>query len=738
MNISSKFMLSALSLSMLTAVGHAAERQSLRDNPTINNLIAEQQALPGSVSMNAKQLAGLNSNDDSLQVRKSYQNDNGSVTKRYQQFYKGIPVIGDDVIITRKNSGEFSFAHGAVLSDIALDVPSVKPGITSAEALSIGKNSQAFNAQGKTSRAPTHYENEQSDLVIWQGNDGVAKLVYSVSYVSHGDAPSRPQMFVDAKTGDVLHSYENLQTADATGPGGNQKTGKYFYGTDFDPMNVAQSGDTCTMSNADVDTVNMNNSQYGGSIHSFTCPENTVKEINGAYSPLNDGHFFGGVVFNMYSDWFNAAPLTQKLRVRVHYGNSYENAFWDGQQMTFGDGASTFYPLVSLDVMAHEVSHGFTEQNSGLVYSGKSGGLNEAFSDMAGEAAEYYMNGTNDFLVGEQIFKSNGALRYMNNPPQDGSSIGHQDDFYSGMDVHHSSGVYNKAFYLLATTSGWDTKKAFEVYTRANQNYWTANTNWNNAGDGVLDSACDLGYDVNDVDATLQAVGISSSVSPGRDCGQDPDPDPEPGNELENGVPETGLSASTGDDIVYTMEVPNGASNISFDISGGTGDADLYVRKGAAPTDSTYDCRPYRNGNSESCSGNGGGTYYVRVKAYSSFSGVTLVGSYDDGTDPGTPPIDETYNNVSVNQGAWARYSQDLNGDYSSLTVTITGGSGDADLYVRHGSQPTTSSYDCRPYRWGNEETCTINAPQSGTWHIGLRGYSSASGVTLTVEATPQ
>ena len=224
--------------------------------------------------------------------------------------------------------------------------------------------------------------------------------------------------------------------------------------------------------------------------------------------------------------------------------------------------------------------------------------------------------------------------------------------------------------------------------------------------------------------------------------GSTPDPDPPGDNVLENGVAETGLSASQGNDIMYTMEVPAGASNISFDISGGTGDADLYVRKGAAPTDSTYDCRPYKNGNNESCSGNGEGTYYVRIKAYSSFSGLILVGSYDDETvpepDPVTPPIDETYSNVSVAQGAWARYSQDLNGDYSSLTVTITGGSGDADLYLRHGSQPTTSNYDCRPYKWGNEEICTINAPQSGTWHIGLRGYSASSGITLTVKASPQ
>ena len=127
----------------------------------------------------------------------------------------------------------------------------------------------------------------------------------------------------------------------------------------------------------------------------------------------------------MYSGWYNTAPISQKLRMRVHYSNNYENAFWDGSQMTFGDGASTFYPLVSLDVSSHEVSHGFTEQNSGLRYAGQSGGINEAFSDMAGEAAEYFMKGSNDWLVGADIFKqAEGSLRYMEDPTRDGRSIG--------------------------------------------------------------------------------------------------------------------------------------------------------------------------------------------------------------------------------------------------------------------------------------------------------------------------
>lgn len=214
-----------------------------------------------------------------------------------------------------------------------------------------------------------------------------------------------------------------------------------------------------------------------------------------------------------------------------------------------------------------------------------------------------------------------------------------------------------------------------------------------------------------------------------------PPPPPPPPNELQNGVAVSGLSASTGSDITYIMNVPPGATNISFNMTGGSGDADLYTQFGSAPTDSSYDCRPYSNGNNETCTGSqSGGTYYVRVKAYSSFSGVSLTGSYtNEGTGP--TPIDTTISDISVSRRAWQRYTLDLTGGYSDLVVSISGGSGDADLYVRHGAQSTTSSYDCRPYKYGNEEVCTFSSPESGTWHIDIRGYTAASGVSLNIKA---
>jgi len=211
---------------------------------------------------------------------------------------------------------------------------------------------------------------------------------------------------------------------------------------------------------------------------------------------------------------------------------------------------------------------------------------------------------------------------------------------------------------------------------------------------------------------------------------------------LENGVVKTDLSATTGNELVFTMEVPVGATDINFATTGGNGDADLYVKFGSAPTDSTYDCRPYKSGNVESCaSTQAGGTYYVRLKAYSDFSGVNLTASYTEpSTGGGTTiePIDTTVNNITVSRRAWTRYSVELADGYSDLMVSLAGGSGDADLYVPHGKQSTSSTYDCRPYKNGNNETCNFTTPAKGTWYIDIYGYSAASGVTLNVKATPQ
>ena len=130
--------------------------------------------------------------------------------------------------------------------------------------------------------------------------------------------------------------------------------------------------------------------------------------------------------------------------------------FGNGSQMTYGDGNASWNPLVSLDIVGHEVSHGVTEYSAGLVYSYESGALNESFSDIFGEAIENFATGSNDWLMGEDIGVNPGsALRSMADPPIKGDP-----DTYLGTNwrfdsadnggVHTNSGVQNKWFYLMA------------------------------------------------------------------------------------------------------------------------------------------------------------------------------------------------------------------------------------------------------------------------------------------------
>ena len=641
---------------------------------------------------------------------------------RQQQMYQGVPVYGRSIAVVQDAQGNALRATGELMQQGQQQI-SVRPRLNAARAIA------ALKAHAHTALvAGATMENARADLFVYPQEGAAPRLVYRVSYFVNGANPTRPTAIVDANTGAVIKSWNGLTDASANGPGGNQKTGQYIYGTDYAALDVTQSGSTCTLQNANVKTYNLNHASSGGSVVSFTCPTSNTDAINGAYSPVNDAHHFGGVVHDMYQSYTGAPPLSIQLLMKVHYQSNYENAFWDGSAMYFGDGASTFYPLVSLDVTSHEISHGYTEQNSGLEYSGQSGGMNEAYSDIAGEAAEYFDRGSADFLVGADIVKASAgigdALRYMCNPPQDGGSIDNAADYTSSLDVHYSSGVYNKSFCLLAKTTGWDVKKAFQVYALANKVYWTATSTFNSGACGVESAATDLGYDKNAVIAAFNGVGVTCPGSGGGGGGGT--------TELQNNVGVTGVSGASGADNDYFITVPTGASNLVMSISGGTGDADLYTKFGSAPTTSSYDCRPYKSGNSESCSvaSPAAGKYYIKVHGYSSYSGVTVKASYSTGGGGGGSS--DSVSLPTVSTGNWsATYSETVQAGHTA-TFAISGGSGDADLYVRAGAEPTTSSYSCRPYKTGNSESCTFKPSTTTTYYIKVRAYQTFSGVTLT------
>lgn len=458
-------------------------------------------------------------------LRTSIRSDSkGNEHTRYLQLYKGIPVWGEQITTHENSKGTLrasGFSIKGLDESLVAEVAGTKTRLLIDDAVEIVKESKGHDL------AVWETRNIQKELVIYLHQNLTPRKAYVVSYFAEPTllgssvdnakplTPTRPFFIIDAEDGTIIKEWEGLTHAEiGTGPGGNEKTGRYEYGTDYGFLDVQQVGDTCTMENDNVKTVNLNHERSGTDAYSYACPRNTIKEINGAFSPLNDAHYFGGVVFNMYQDWLGVAPLSFQLVMRVHYSTGYDNAFWDGSAMTFGDGANYFYPLVDLNVSSHEVSHGFTEQNSNLIYRGQSGGMNEAFSDIAGEAAEQYWRGSVDWLVGADIAKQGEALRYFEDPTRDGRSIAHARNYYDDIDVHLSSGVYNRAFFLLANTQGWTVQKAFEIFAYANMNYWGPSETFATGACGVIESANDLGYNFIDVDAAFQVVGV--------DCGHLP------------------------------------------------------------------------------------------------------------------------------------------------------------------------------------------------------------------------
>lgn len=212
------------------------------------------------------------------------------------------------------------------------------------------------------------------------------------------------------------------------------------------------------------------------------------------------------------------------------------------------------------------------------------------------------------------------------------------------------------------------------------------------------------------------------------------------GNVLQNGVAVTGLAATTGNSLVYTLSVPAGATNLTFVTSGGSGDGDLYVKFGSAPTTSSYDCRSWNSGNGESCAITTAqaGTYYVMVYAYSGFSGLSLTGSYSIGGGGTALTNGVAVTGLTATSGNWtSTYTLVVPAGATNLSFAISGGTGDADLYVKLGGAPSTTSYTCRPYLSGNSETCSWTAPTAGTYYVAVRAYSTFSGVALMPKYTP-
>lgn len=481
---------------------------------------------------------------------------NGTEHVRFQRTYRGLPVIGGDFVLHSRNGR----AVGVSQSLKTTARPALLPHLTVDRAI--------VEAGARFGTGFTGVPNAR--LVVYALGAAPA-LAYEVTYsgVKADQTPTEMHYFVDARTGHILNQWDRVHTAVPGPDGGSACAGA---------VTATGTGKTLLSGDVALDTVrcgsgyqlrdpvrgggyvsNMGMRTIGlGSIMVDTDNVWGTGALSSAQTVAADAHYGVARTWDYFRTMHGRAGIANDGRgvlSRVHYGRNYVNAFWsDGCFcMTFGDGDNgvNYNPLVVLDVVGHEMTHGITSRTADLVYSGESGGLNEATSDIFGTLVEYFAdNGRDrpDYLVGEKVYARNpagtAALRYMFKPSLDGSSPDCYSPALGGLDVHYSSGVANHFFYLLAEGAavpagfgagtpanlteaslvcngntdlaaiGRDAAGA--IWYRALTTYMTSNTNYAGAAVATLNAAADL-YGAGStqheaVVAAWNAVGVNVNV----------------------------------------------------------------------------------------------------------------------------------------------------------------------------------------------------------------------------------
>ena len=448
----------------------------------------------------------------------------GTVHTRYERTYAGLPVLGGDLVVHEKKDGARTTTK-ATTARIAVASTEAELPAASAKKSALKAAEEEKTAKAKAGEAPRK--------VIWAA-EGTPTLAWEtvVTGVQHDGTPSRLHVITDAKSGETLFRHQAIEAGTGTGDyNGTVPLGTSPGGSGFTMTDGARGGHK---------TYDLNGGTSGtGTL--FTDADDVWG--GGRQSAAVDAHYGAAVTWDYYKNVHGRSGIRGDgvgAYSRVHYGNAYVNAFWDDDCfcMTYGDGEGNAKPLTSIDVAGHEMSHGVTSNTAGLVYSGESGGLNEATSDIFGTSVEFYANNAadkGDYLIGEKIdINGDGTpLRYMDKPSKDGNSADSWSLLVGLKDVHYSSGVANHFFYLLSEGSGAKTingvnydsptsdgstvtgigrGKAEKIWFRALATYMTSTTNYQGARTATLNAAADLygssSTEYQTVNAAWKAVNV--------------------------------------------------------------------------------------------------------------------------------------------------------------------------------------------------------------------------------------
>ena len=482
---------------------------------------------------------------DEFVVRDTMRDADGTEHVRFDRTYRGLPVIGGDVVVHQRNGKFLSASHNLNTASRPALAPRVKADAAIVEAgAKFGGSIDAISSKG---------------LVIYAGN-GTPALAWEVRVrgVSPTQGEADMRYFVDARTGQVLDGWNIIHSAAAVGTGKTLLIG-----------NVSLNTSTGTGGYQLVDSTRGGGNTRDGlgkvidNVYNSAAIMADADNIWGnnaessVQSEASDAHYGVQQTWDFYKNNFGRSGIYNdgvgvKSVVNVTFRSQGPatggNAAWYGAPykfMAYGSGTSSWFPVVAIDVAGHEMTHGVTEATAGLTYSNDAGGLNEASSDIMGTMVEYYTNSANDtpdYMIGEKIYRSNStgksALRYMFLP---GAADGNRSyNCYpsaglTGVDPHYSSGPGNHFFYLLAegavspagfsytpaqlvcngntALAGIGRDAAMRIYYRALTTYFTSTTTYPQARAHTLKAAADLygtgSTQYNAVAAAWSAVNVN-------------------------------------------------------------------------------------------------------------------------------------------------------------------------------------------------------------------------------------
>jgi bacillolysin len=480
---------------------------------------------------------GSKSSEESF-VIKSSKKDQFGTALRIQQVYDGVPVWGSTQTALVADDGVLTVFSGTVAPNLE-----TKKGLKAEKKVNANKSIKI--AEADLGYTPDYEKDPTAELVVFTNGDE-ATYAYLVNLNFLSPKPGNYNYFIEASTGKILNSYNDLDEAHGESPsaakagGGATVAGTNVTGSGVGVLGGASKSLNMTLSGT---TYYLQDNTRGAGIFTYDAANRTRLSgslwasidnlLNSTYDQAAvDAHYYAGKTYDYYKNVFGRNSYDGNggaLKSSVHYGRNYNNAFWNGTQMVYGDGdGSTFIPLSgSVDVVAHELTHAVTDSVSDLIYQNESGALNEAISDIFGTLVEFYDSNNPDYEIGEDIYTpnvANDALRSMSDPAKYGDPD-HYSKRYTGTSdnggVHTNSGIINKAAYLLAMggthygvpVTGIGNDKVGAIYYRANDIYLTASSTFSQARAALVQAASDLygatSAEVSSVKQSFSAVGVN-------------------------------------------------------------------------------------------------------------------------------------------------------------------------------------------------------------------------------------